>query len=128
MSRNLWKFGLAVLVSAPAVVLCTLAAAYVSYSIATESWYRDTFLAYGVKRAVLDVLLVAGVFAAGALAMRWPANPAPRATRTLWLLAIVGALAAIVIEFDFWNEPDPLFPRGAFVVPFVAWAIAGWKR
>lgn len=128
MSRNLWTFGLAVLVSAPAVVLCAVAGAYVSYSIATESWYRDTFLAYGLKRAVLDVLLVAGVFAAGALAMRGPPTPATRVARTLWTLAVVGALAAIVIEFDFWNESDRLFPRGAFVVPFVAWAIAGWKR
>ncbi len=124
-TRRRWIIAAAAIVSAPATLLSAVAAVYILYSFAAEHWYRQVFLAYGLRRVVLDVLLVAGVAAAAMLATRDVGPGTPRQRAVALSLAVAGALAALVIEYDFWDEADRLFPRGAFVAPFIAWAVAG---
>ena len=121
--------GLAGLVAAPGVLLATAACLYIVYSIATETWYRQTFLGYGVMLATLYAVFVAGVVAAAFLAIG-PARPAvPRSRRLAWVACIAGVVAACVLEFELWDEAERVLPLGLLFGPFVGWAIAFvWLR
>ncbi|MEP7062275.1 MAG: hypothetical protein ABI881_07740 [Betaproteobacteria bacterium] len=114
--------GIAAILSLPSVALSAWAAAYIAHSIVTESWYRHTFLAYGVERALVDVVFVAGIIAAAWLAIRRP--PASPRRALAYAVASGGALAGIWTEVQFWGDADPQLPPGAFVVPYIAWAAA----
>jgi len=127
LTRRPFVVAAAALVSAPAFVLSAAAAVYILYSLAAERWYRQVFWTYGAERVGLDILLVAGVVAAAWLAAgrrQATTRPRPRLRAIAWIAALAGAAAAVTTEVEFWSDSDPLFPHGAFVVPFVAWALA----
>src|SRR5665213_1100702 len=127
LTRRPFVLAAAALVSAPAFVLSAAAAVYILYSLVAERWYRQVFWTYGAERVGLDLLLVAGVVAAAWLAAGRPQAatwPRPRLRAIAWVAALAGAAAAVTTEVEFWSDSDPLFPHGAFVVPFVAWALA----
>ncbi|HEY5365150.1 MAG TPA: hypothetical protein VIL19_01640 [Casimicrobiaceae bacterium] len=126
LTRRPFVLAAAALVSAPAFVLSAAAAVYILYSLVAERWYRQVFWTYGAERVGLDILLVAGVVAAAWLAAGRPqaTRPQPRLRAIAWVAALAGAAAAVTTEVEFWSDSDPLFPHGAFVVPFVAWALA----
>ena len=111
---------LAALVSAPAVVLAVLAFGSILLSVATDDFYRRTFLDYGLKLCALYALFVAGMMAGAWLAMRelgaydhWGAI----------LLCAAGVLAAAALEVQFWTDAGSFPQRGMFVLPFLAWVI-----
>jgi hypothetical protein len=117
------SYGVAAILSLPAVALSAWAAAYIAHAIVTDAAYRQMFLAYGVERALLDIAFVAGVVAAAWLTIRRSA-PAPHGRTLAWITAAAGAAAGVWTEAEFWRESDALLPHGAFVIPFAAWAAA----
>ena len=117
-------FAIAAILSLPAVALSAWAAVYVSHSIATQPWYRDTFLRYGIERGVLDIVFIAGVAAAALLATGLASSKGRWLRMLAWALVAAGVATALGSESEFWPDADPLVPRGTFILPFVAWAIA----
>lgn len=113
------KLGIAaaVAVSLPAVMLALAAFGYILFSIGADEWYRRWFLGYGVKLVVLYALFVAGIVAAALLATGRTRR------RAAAMAAVAGALAALVLEFEFWEDADSFLQRGLFAGPFVAWAV-----
>lgn len=112
----------AALVSAPGVLLAGAACLYILWSIATESWYRQTFLAHGALLAGLYAVFLVGVASAARLATRgWALG---RRRYAAFALAALGIAAAIVIETEVWEEAERLLPLGLLAAPFAAWAIA----
>ena len=119
----------AMLLSVPGVLLALAAAGYIMLAIATEPGYRNGFLGYGIQRSVMDVAFVCAVAAAAAIATgRVTGQPLP--LRVLaWCLVIAGAIAAVLMEIEFWSEAEWIWPRGFFAVPLLAWAGVGiWLR
>ncbi|MEO8849059.1 MAG: hypothetical protein ABI440_10600 [Casimicrobiaceae bacterium] len=114
----------AALLSAPAFLLSAIAGVYILYSLATQHWYRQVFWEYGAQRALIDILYVAGIVGAASIAagQGTPVRSEPR--HLAWMAAAVGVIAALATEVEFWNETDSPFPRGAFVLPFLAWVAA----
>lgn len=117
------SYGVAAILSLPAVALSAWAAAYIGHAILTDAAYRRMFLAYGVERALLDIAFVAGVAAAAWLTIH-RGTPAPYGRTLAWITAAAGAAAGVWTEAEFWGESGALLPHGAFVIPFVAWAAA----
>ena len=115
---------LSVLLAGPALV----GAASIAYSLIAQSWYRSTFLAYGVKLLLLYILFFFGVMAAAALAARDP----PPSTRTRRLLlgsgVLAGILAAGLLESTFWSDIGEHMVHGLVFLPFLAWALVAWSR
>jgi len=111
--------GLAGLIAAPGVLMAVAATLYIAYSIATETFYRNWFLGYGVKMMVLHTLFVAGVVATAMLALgRW------RRKRLAIAVAVVGFLAACALEFELWDDAERVLPLGLLIGPYVAWIAA----
>jgi hypothetical protein len=117
------SWGVAAILSLPAVALSAWAAAYIGHSIVTDPGYRNMFLAYGIERALVDSVFVAGIGAAAWLTIR-RGTPAPRGRALGWIAATAGAVAGAWTEAEFWGDSDALLPHGAFVIPFLAWAAA----
>ncbi|MEO6927773.1 MAG: hypothetical protein ABI190_01305 [Casimicrobiaceae bacterium] len=124
LSRRAVILAVAALLSAPAFLLSATAGVYILYSLATQHWYRQVFWEYGAQRALIDVLYVAGIFGAASIAARQGAQDRCETPRLAWIAAAVGVIAAVATEVEFWNETDSPFPRGAFVVPLLAWSAA----
>lgn len=115
---------LASLVSAPGMLLSAAACAYIAWSIATEPWYRRTFLGDGAVLAGLYLAVLVGVTSIAWIALR--GNARGRASAAALALAALGIAAAIVIELELWDEAERLLPLGLLVAPFAAWAVAAW--
>jgi len=113
--------GVAALVSAPGVLLAAAACLYIVWSIATESWYRQTFLAHGAILAALYAAFLVGVASAAHLAIRGARG---QGRYVAFLLVALGIVAALAIELEVWDEAERLLPLGLLAAPFVAWAIA----
>ena len=105
-----------------------MGAVYIAYALFAESWYRNTFLAYGLKLLLLYLLFSFGVMAAAALAARSP----PPSTQTLRVLlgfaVLAGVLAACLLESTFWSDIGERMAHGLVFLPFVAWALVAWSR
>lgn len=115
---------LASLVSAPGVLLAAAACVYIAWSIATEPWYRRTFLGYGAMLAGLYLAFLAGVASTAWIALR--GRVPGRAQAAALALAALGIAAAVVIEMELWDEAERLLPLGLLAAPFGAWAVAAW--
>jgi peptidoglycan/LPS O-acetylase OafA/YrhL len=112
--------GLAGIVAAPGVLVATAATLYIAWSIATESFYRDWFLGYGVTLMALYAVFVAGVVAIAAIAVG-------AVTRRRWLaiaIGIAGLLAACALEFELWDDTERVLPFGLLFGPYIAWIAA----
>jgi hypothetical protein len=121
--------GFAGLVAAPGVLVASAACLYIAYSIATESWYRQSFLGYGLVLAALYAVFVAGVVAAAMLATRYARLSTARARRIALVLCIAGVLAAAFLELELWDEAERVLPLGLLFGPYVGWLLAGlWLR
>jgi len=111
---------LAGLIAAPGVFVAVAATLYIAYSIATEDFYRNWFLGYGVALMALYVMFVAGVIALAAIAIG-----AAKARRRLAIgIAIVGFLAACALEFELWDDAERALPFGLLFGPYIAWIVA----
>ncbi len=115
---------LASLVSAPGVLLAAAACLYIAWSMATEPWYRRTFLGYGAMLAGLYLAFLVGVASTAWIALRGRALGQARAA-ALALVAL-GVAAAVLIELELWDEAERLLPLGLLAAPFAAWAVAAW--
>ena len=122
MGRRI-ALALAWIASLPAGVLSLAAFVYIVYSIGADEWYRRWFLGYGVELAAMYVLFVTGIVAAAMLASGRADARGPRARRMAVGFAAFGVLAAIGLEWQFWEDADDFPLRGFFIGPFVLWAI-----
>ena len=119
----------AMLLSVPGVLLALAAAGYILFAIATEPGYRAWFLDYGTQRIVMDIAFVCGVCAAAAIATGRITNRRLAVRVLAWCLCVAGAIAAVLMEIEFWQEAEWVWPRGFFAVPLLAWAAVGaWVR
>jgi hypothetical protein len=108
------------IVAAPGVLVATAATLYIAYSIATESFYRDWFIGYGVTLMALYAFFVAGVIAIAAIAL----DTAPRRRNLAIGVGVVGFLAACALEFELWDDAERALPFGLLFGPYVAWIAA----
>ena len=109
------------LIAAPGVLMAAAATLYIAYSIATESFYRDWFLGYGVTLMMLYALFVAGVIATAALALG-----AQRRKGLAIGVAIAGFLATCGLEFELWDDAERVLPFGLLFGPYIAWIAAAF--
>ncbi len=107
------------IVTAPGVILATAACAYIAWSLATERWYRNWFLDYGVTLLALYALFTAGVVALAMLALGRVER-----RRVAIALAVAGFAAACGLEFELSDEGERLLPFGLLFGPYVAWGLA----
>jgi len=105
-------------VSAPGVLLAAAACVYILHSLATDAWYREWFVSYGVTMAALYVAFAAGVIAAACLATR--------GTRSAFAMSVaaLGFAAACALDFELHDEAERVLPFGLLFGPYVAWALA----
>jgi hypothetical protein len=121
--RRRVALALAWLVSLPAGVLTLAAFVYIVYSLVADEWYRQWFLGHALALAGMYALFVAGIVGAWMLVSGRAAARGPRAQRFATGLACFGLLAAIGLEWQFFDDDD--FPlRGLYLAPFVAWGVA----
>ncbi len=109
------------LIAAPGVLMAAAATLYIAYSIATESFYRDWFLGYGVTLMAFYALFVAGVIATAALALG-----AARRRHVAIGVAVAGFLAACGLEFELWDDAERVLPFGLLFGPYLAWIAAAF--
>lgn len=124
MIRPPYSVIVAALVSVPLVAFALAGAATIAWSLATESWYRSMFGAYGLRLLTLYVFFAAGVVAAAAIALGHARERGTAARVVLASLGIAGIVAAIAFEHQFWSEADRFLPRGASLLPFACWLVA----
>ena len=115
--------GIAVLASLPGALLALSALVYILYEIVAESWYRNNFLDYGVKLVVLYALFLFGIVATGMLAASPVSYPGSRMRYAVIGTGVVGTIAALMLEVEFWTEADRFLPRGLFLGPFACWIV-----
>jgi hypothetical protein len=115
--------------SAPFVVFPLVAGAYIAYSLVADDWYRDMFGGYGTKLLVLYACYAFGIVGAAVMSAPRFGAFAPGVRLVVVALTIVGVVAAMLLEREFWDDTDRPFPRGLLFVPFVLWAlVAGLAR
>jgi len=114
--------GLASVIAAPGVILASAATLYIAWSIATESFYRDWFLDYGVTLMALYAVFVAGVVATAVIAL----DAAPARRKIAIAIAVAGFLAACGLEFELWDEAERVLPFGLLFGPYIAWVAAAF--
>ena len=114
--------GLAGIIAAPGVLVATAAALYIAWSIATESYYRDWFLGYGVALMALYAMFVAGVVATAAIAV----GGVTKRRRLAIGVGIAGFLAACGLEFELWDDAERALPFGLLFGPYIAWIAAAF--
>lgn len=120
MAAPRWAVIIATIVALPTFGLCVAASASIAWSIATDAGYRGLFLDYGVRMLVLEAAWAIGIVATAGVVV-YVAWREARIARTLaFAIAGIGFVAAVVLEWQFWNDAGG-FPRGAFVVPYLAW-------
>lgn len=120
MAAPRWAVILATIVALPTFALCVAASASIAWSIATDAGYRGLFLDYGIRMLVLEAAWAIGIasLAGTVVIASWRES---RRARTIALaVAALGCVAAVVLEWQFWDDAGG-FPRGAFVVPWLAW-------
>lgn len=111
------------LVSVPLVALAIAGAGYIAYSLIADSWYRDTFWAYGTKLLLLYVLFTAGIASTAALAMRYPQRHGRALRLGLLGACIAGIGAALFLEVQFSSDSERFLWPGLLLLPFVGWAV-----
>jgi len=118
----------AAVLSIPLVALALRGAVYIAYSLVSQPWYRELFWAYGTRLLVLYTLYAAGVAAAASVALRYHQRQRAAMRVGLIVASVVGLVAAALLEMLFWSEDDRFIPRGALLLPFVAWAIIALRE
>jgi hypothetical protein len=122
MGRRI-ALALAWIASLPAGVLSIAALVYIVYSIGADEWYRHWFLGSGVSLAGMYALFVTGIVAAAMLVSGRADARGPRARRMALGFTAFGVLAAVGLEWQFFEDADDFPLRGFFLGPFVVWAI-----
>lgn len=114
---------IATLLSVPLAGFALAGAGYISYSLATEPWYRQTFAAYGIKLLVLYVGYALGVSAAAALVLGFAWARTQRRRRLQMAAVVAGVVAAALLELTFWSDISEHHAHTVVFWPFLAWAL-----
>lgn len=115
-----WAVIVATIVALPTFALCVAASASIAWSIATDAGYRGPFLDYGVRMLALEAAWAIGIVGLAGTVVVASWRESFRARTIALALAALGCVAAVVLERQFWDDAGG-FPRGTFVVPWLAW-------
>jgi hypothetical protein len=96
---------------------------YIAYSLVTQAWYRESFLAYALKLIVLYGFFALGIAAAAIIGLRFPQSRPGVSHPWLWGGALAGVVAAVLLELTFWSDLNDHFAHGVVFLPFVGWAL-----
>jgi cytochrome bd-type quinol oxidase subunit 2 len=115
-------------VSALLAVMAVAGAIYIAYSLLTQAWYRETFLAYAVKLIVLYGFFALGIAAAATVGLRFPKSRLGHGHPWLWGAILAGVVAAALLEFTFWSDLNDHFAHGVVFLPFIGWAFVATSQ